>query len=114
MKEKIKQQWLKELRSGEWKHGHGRLMNDKDEACCLGVLCDIAVREGIIKPWERTNDGWQVAYHTLLLPRAVIQWAGGLASDNPIIAETSCSLAYCNDNLGLSFKKIADLIERNL
>ncbi|HEY4832468.1 MAG TPA: hypothetical protein VIH61_07925, partial [Waddliaceae bacterium] len=52
MNKKIKKQWLKELRSGEWVQGRGKLMDNQDRACCLGVLCDIAVREGIIKPWS--------------------------------------------------------------
>jgi|ERR1700733_3395948 len=114
MKAKIKQQWLKELRSGEWVQGCGQLMNDKDEACCLGVLCDIAVREGVIKPWRKndyTSNSWEVSESIGILPQKIAKWAG-LTSSNPIIQ--GYGLSFYNDIKAFDFSAIADLIEKYL
>lgn len=37
----IKNKWLEALRSGKYKKGSGRLRDEKNNYCCLGVLCDI-------------------------------------------------------------------------
>lgn len=42
MNKTLKNKWLKALRSGEYAQGVGRLRTNKDEFCCLGVLCDIS------------------------------------------------------------------------
>jgi hypothetical protein len=48
----VKTRWLTALRSGEYKRAEGRLhkkdINTGEESfCCFGVLCDLAVKEGI-------------------------------------------------------------------
>jgi hypothetical protein len=119
MKADVKRKWLKELRSGEWVQGKLLLMNDKDEACCLGVLCDIAMREGIIPCWsqKRYCQHFYVADGRIGdLPSKVRKWAG-LKDGNPTIVHplhgNNYSLARMNDN-NVSFKKIADIIEEQL
>jgi len=47
MNKKIKKEWIKALRSGEYKQGKGKLCRSEDggetyQYCCLGVLIDIA------------------------------------------------------------------------
>ena len=42
MNKEIKAEWVKALRSGEYKQGGGALHRG-DHFCCLGVLCDIAI-----------------------------------------------------------------------
>ena len=37
--------WVKALESGEYKQGH-QLLNKDNEFCCLGVLCDLAAKDG--------------------------------------------------------------------
>ena len=44
--------WVDALRSGEYKQGKGYLHNSSDEFCCLGVLSDLAVKEGVMPKWE--------------------------------------------------------------
>jgi hypothetical protein len=40
MTSETKQRWLRDLRSGEFKQGHGKLYDPKTQGwCCLGVLC---------------------------------------------------------------------------
>lgn len=44
--------WCDELESGKWKQGTGQLARETDtgtEYCCLGVACELAIREGIIR-----------------------------------------------------------------
>ena len=67
MNVEVKEKWLKALRGGEFKQGRERLCDlDDNSYCCLGVLCEIAVAEGVI---ERTSSGgYGVAkQHYLLL-----------------------------------------------
>lgn len=50
---KARRLWVKALRSGEYKQGYGYLhykRGGKDKFCCLGVLCDLAVKNGVIEP----------------------------------------------------------------
>jgi hypothetical protein len=44
-------QWLAALRSGEYPQGKGQLNYD-NTYCCLGVACDIAVKEGMGR-WQK-------------------------------------------------------------
>lgn len=112
MNKRIKNKWIKELRSGEWEQGQARLMDDQDRACCLGVLCDIAVREGVIDPWAQDSLGnWFVANgEKNYLPDAVQVWAGFWQRG---VLANGMDLARLNDN-GNSFNEIADLIEKHL
>src|SRR5271157_2972237 len=81
MNQEIKKQWLKELRSGEWIQGRRKLMNDDDKACCLGVLCDIAMRQGVITFWTKKKNAygglsWKAGGEAGVLPCKVVEWAG--------------------------------------
>lgn len=141
MKRKIKEKWVAALRSGEYKQGTGRLhtlvgssggYSPEDKFCCLGVLCDLAFKEGKVD--RRTGylddaleygKGKQVDdyenWNSGALPKAVQKWAG-LKTDNPVVKfsdvpdEFDCSdipsLAELNDR-GLSFHHIARIIEKD-
>lgn len=56
----VKAKWLTRLRSEEFEQGHGQLGVDqpgeKPRRCCLGVLCEVAVDEGIIEKKVVTGD----------------------------------------------------------
>lgn len=41
MKKKIAKMWADALRSGDYKQGIGRLRNEHNHFCCLGVLCNL-------------------------------------------------------------------------
>ena len=47
MKPEIQAEWVAALRSGEYKQGTGVLRSEANEFCCLGVLCDLAVKAGV-------------------------------------------------------------------
>jgi hypothetical protein len=49
-------QWLAALRSGEYQQGKGQL-NCDNTYCCLGVACDIAVKEGMGR-WQKGSSDY--------------------------------------------------------
>lgn len=116
MNEEIKAQWLTALRSGEYAQGSQRLRRADDTYCCLGVLCDLAVKANVIPAPEASYNGGSYEYganlNSAFLPREVSQWADvdrfGQQHDNG----TSHDLAKMNDD-GATFETIADVIEKH-
>lgn len=98
----IKEKWLNLLRSEEYEQGNGQLGYDPPDGtparrCCLGVLCEVAVQEGVIEKKVINGDviygvnlavansisddvtgvageDWESA--KFYLPKAVREWAG--------------------------------------
>lgn len=123
-REDILSEWADRLVSGRYPQGRQRLRRqaeDGDELfCCLGVLCEIAVEQGIIEaPTLRTQRDGAVVYvygdsaipSTTALPWDVRRWAnvselGDLTYPGNVEADT---LAGANDR-GMSFARIAELI----
>lgn len=125
MKKEIKDKWVEALRSGKYKQGSGQLRQD-DCFCCLGVLCDIYIKTTNTGKWEPIlNSEGQFVFsvnkaesETGVLTESVSSWSGlgEEKSGNPSIKINGVfhsTLASLNDN-GISFKKIADLIEKQL
>lgn len=109
---KVIRKWLKALRSGEYKQGRHAL-NTNDQYCCLGVLCELAVKEKVVTKYK---DEWttHAVYdgEMYALPACVRDWAE-LDSCNPCVIfknRSEVSLAELNDQ-GRSFKQIARIIE---
>lgn len=120
MKPEIKAAWIAALRSGEYSQTTGHLRDDVGY-CCLGVLCDLAAKEGI---GQWTDDGTFLTGGEMdnnsVPPDNVVVWAG-LQSPNPLIEpEGGYHLAIYNDGApwaGIkphSFAEIASLIEQEL
>jgi hypothetical protein len=132
MNPEIKAQWVAALRSGEYEQGQ-EYLHIGDSYCCLGVLCDLAVKAGVIS--ETPDAGADIdenryaAYDDAetTLPESASRWAGltepdGSWIEDPIMAipdptspgnRRPHSVSSLNDS-GLSFAKIADLIEEQL
>lgn len=119
----VKEKWTTALRSGKYAQSRGVLESSRG-FCCLGVLCDIAVKEGVIERRvpndnmiffgtceEFEDEDMQAAY----LPQSVADWAG-LYSTKPAVRvyDSNKMLAHLNDGLCMPFSKIADLIEDQL
>lgn len=129
MNEDIKQDWVINLTNGKYMQGEGELRTNNDEYCCLGVLCDRAVKAGIAKwhfeglsgwfviPVDTTWDGAksQGTVGSATLPHFIVDWAG-LENTNPYVKVegTNTALSRCNDSLQLSFEAIAERIEADL
>lgn len=127
MNPKIKQEWIAALRSGEYKQGQKTLSSD-GKHCCLGVLCELAVKQGVLTKefsggttWFRSTTNDRDASYQLL-PQAVVRWAGldcgatyepDCRSANVLVIQENYSsrhLTDLNDNDCYTFQKIADLI----
>lgn len=59
--------WLKELRTTQVPQIEGSLADEHRGRCCLGILCDIAVREGVIETYDKDST---------YLPEKVMTWVG--------------------------------------
>lgn len=109
MKKKIRKKWVKALKSGKYQQGKESLRSRTNKFCCLGVLCDLAVREGVVK-WKKRQGEFSIKKESSYLPDEVKAWAG-LDSNQPSV--TKGSLIQLNDDDGLSFKEIAKLIKKD-
>lgn len=82
----------------------------------LGVLCNLAVDEGIGK-WVKGSSGWAFCTATDIddqtLPLEVRKWAGMYSSSGMLNDGTLECLTDLND-AGKSFKELADIIENNV
>ena len=131
MNKDIKKKWVDALRSGEYKQGQGRLKNEKNEYCCLGVLCDLAVKEGVVQEKRvtepfRAHPDYFFDKQDAFLPASVVEWAGlnstgtlvrmgdGIFTVRVEYNEERTSLSALNDAKGLTFNEIADLIKEQL
>jgi hypothetical protein len=107
MDTKIKKQWVKALRSGEYNQTSMALARTEDGEtitgfCCLGVLAHECVPE----PWERTDHPWYP--EELTLPRELKTF-----EELGLDRRTHGILTTMNDE-GKTFDEIADWIEENL
>lgn len=116
MKKKIADRWVRALRSGKFKQTTGNLEQDGMN-CCLGVLCRLAEKSGVIKSKACTYSD-KVFFgtegeinHSGALPEAVMQWAGMKSVEGD--RKNRKNLVEYNDDLGYKFPKIADIIEKN-
>ncbi len=114
MKEEIKKKWITALTDGSYRQTKGYL-KDKDGYCCLGVLCDLSVQDGVGK-WHDIVMMGGATYQqfitrteksTALLPTEVMEWAGMSDSCGSYSKSVLTSL---NDS-GVSFEGIAEVIE---
>jgi hypothetical protein len=114
MKTEIKEQWVKALRSGEYKQGVG-LLNKNQKLCCLGVLCELAVKAGVPVLVSFDKGFGCTAYDdaTEMPPKSVADWAGTDRSPKVQHGVEYAELSALNDR-GHSFNMIADLIEAQL
>jgi hypothetical protein len=107
MKQQVKQKWTAALTSGKFKQTTDQLKavsNGKSSHCCLGVLCELYIKE--VAPTIRwSNEGGDVRSfkgREDMPPSEVLEWAGLSKTDAGV-------LANLNDN-GKTFAEIATVI----
>ena len=111
MKDEIKDKWISALECGEFEQGVGALNFENQEFCCLGVLCELAYREGVV---SKERNGRLLQYgkeaEDAFLPKEVMEWAG-IGGKSPRLDDHP--VVELNDGM-MSFKEIAILIKENL
>ena len=76
MKTEIADRWVEELESGRWYKGTGNLATG-DLHCCLGVLCRMAIADGVpVRTYRRVDGRTVFNGEVSILPDAVMFWAG--------------------------------------
>lgn len=118
MKKEIADLWVAALRSGEYTQGQHRLETidaDGSRFCCLGVLCQLAIANGVevIREVELNADlDERASYNGVYAvpDETVIEWAG-MKTRNPSF-DGANNLVDLNDS-GKTFEEIADVIEQN-
>jgi hypothetical protein len=113
MKSMVLQNWIYALRSGTYKQGKNYLKQTKSNRtsyCCLGVLCDLAIKDGVKLELSKEVDKHHNSQYTVFdetetcLPKKVREWAD--LNDHELMTK----LVSYNDNLGFSFDQIAEII----
>lgn len=123
--------WVKELKSGRFKQGRGKLhveKNDKHLYCCLGVACRLFMENG--GQLSVSVDAVDPIYHPRTfeyeydgndgcLPNAVREWLGLRTTTGDFLGEfyhkdgyRADDLVILNDKCKLTFKQIARFIEK--
>ena len=128
MKADVKDRWVNALRSGDYKQGTQCLLSESGSYCCLGVLCDLYMKETKEEvEWETTEDSYgdkmKVASflgYTTILPETIREWAG-LNEQSPSVTYVDMDgeggyfmLSNLNDEHDASFDQLAELIEEQL
>ena len=112
MNKQVKDKLVKALRSGDYKQTTGKLRDEGEGHCCLGVLCDLHSKE-TGTPWG--EDGYYLKTDSWL-PDKVVVWSGlarsgGLVDRIMINGRMMPTLIALNDDAKYSFNQIADVIE---
>lgn len=123
LRPKVKAWWVKALRSGEYEQGKDCLVTEPEDDsepfkfCCLGVLHDVAVKQGVSDWWENNNviidspsfgDGSVINCNS-----HIFNWAVDSGSEFEW-SDLENKLATMNDNKNMKFSSIANWIEKNL
>jgi hypothetical protein len=119
----IAKKWVAALRSGEYRQSKSQLRRG-DGFCCLGVLCELAAKEGVGQ-WNGTafttdrmhmgGDFVDFVNHRDVhyLPHGVTGWACVQSKDPQVLDDNNgkSHLSELNDN-GFTFDQIATIIEK--
>ena len=115
MRKEIAEKWVAALRSGEYKQTSGVLANAERTAhCCLGVLCEIAVKDGVGLQVLHPDGASYTSFdgEDAHLPPRVDDWADLYSAAPVTLRQSIVGLIHMNDNGG-SFEDIADAIEEH-
>lgn len=100
-KKQVHNLWIKALESGEYPQGKEALRVG-DSFCCLGVVCDLAYRDGG-DPWKLEEGGYSYKGEEGYLP-------GPMATFLGVSRAYQNSLVELNDMEGWNFKDIAKVL----
>lgn len=142
LKPEVKAAWLEALRSGEYKQTREMLESPVDGGfCCLGVLCNLAEKEGVVERTVERLPGLDEGDERVVIEydeksglptQTVDKWAleelaGAFHAWTVLVdaerigeehgwradevGRVRVDLASLNDNYGFTFADLADLIE---
>ena len=106
MKKDIAELWATTLESGRFEQGRQQL-NRENKLCCLGVLCELAIENGVDVKKEEYRGEYRYNERNLFPPNEVTDWC-----EISIAGEKK--LSDYNDNHKFSFKEIARIIREDV
>ena len=110
MKKAIADKWVEALRNGEYEQTTGKLANaERTEHCCLGVLCELAIKEGLSMAVRLSVEMAYFNGEDVNLPAEVLDWAGMESALGSY--PDGRALVVLNDE-GKPFEQIANVIEQ--
>jgi len=122
MKRSFRDNWSKALRSGEFEQGKGLLCMTYPGLgktyCCLGVRCELDVREGKMTKEDSSlgvaYNGVRTVYSELNLPHSV---SSGMLDSNTLLRwglpeSVHSHLIQMNDDKNRTFENIAAFLDR--
>lgn len=121
MNKVVQELWAKALESEDFPQGRQALNKNNIKFCCLGVLIELAIQEGVaIDKYEDERPGKKGVFRygysgqTGYLPGEIIAWAG-LNSSDPSVTHNGATagLSSFNDR-GVKFTTLANLIRDQL
>lgn len=117
----VKTEWIRALRGNNYVQGTGALRyveSLRERWCCLGLLCDLAVKAGVIDDPVFEDAGSIYRYgegnRSSYPPNEVMEWAGIETVEAYYYTSGELnlvSLVGLNDH-GFTFSEIADTIEQ--
>ena len=121
MRQAIANKWAEALESGEYEQGRRALaVSDPGPGpslrhCCLGVLCELAIADGVALDKTPAYDGTpRITYanQASTLPEEVQEWAGMRTNEGTLQTSGLYTLSGHNDD-GVPFSEIASIIREN-
>ena len=117
---RLQSDWLKALESGEYTQCQNLLSKktNKWNYCCLGVACEVAIKNGIELPVlidkEQKTKLYGKEHESSCLPKKVVEalQLNGDIGDFSIEGIDETALSELNDD-GKSFKEIASFIRKH-
>jgi hypothetical protein len=126
MKREVRDLWVAALRDTDTYPQTKGALHNSDGYCCLGVLCEVAVKAGVqidVGPIPGNPDLIHYDGEVEHLPAAVVDWAG-LDTNNPVVlvddedgeetVQYERELVMLNDDWVWDFPSIANVIEAQL
>lgn len=98
--------WIKALRSGEFKQGSCYLQDYEGGYCCLGVACKVTIPGDLISLDQYKRMSGTMPIYQTYSPRWIIDIAN-------VQLGSLASLPVLNDTEGYTFSMIADLLEKH-
>lgn len=114
--------WTDALRSGQYEQGVNVLRTKDGKYCCLGVLCEVAIANGLDVPVSERDSvkgsssaGRIYGGCATYPPDSVLEWLGLRDHGKELGVHSGprwVSLIYLNDHARFTFAEIADALER--
>lgn len=111
MNQDILEQWVEALYSEDYTQGQYALRRRDNTFCCLGVLCDLYVKEGHGQ-WKPYRYKYVLNDEEDILPTEVAEWAGLPTSPEVVKDGEMVPIVTLNDEQCRDFNEIADALLR--